>query len=93
LRTEREAIERAVQQFREIAGDGPPQPAATKSSPASPELNQQILGEYKFLRVELESIWTQNYSTLNFMLALIGLIITAAYGQKSEEIAGSPLRG
>lgn len=35
------------------------------------------LEEYKFLRTELEAIWTQTYATLNFVLAFLAIVIGA----------------
>lgn len=92
LRAEREALERAVGELRGIAGDGPPQPQPVVTSPSVDyEANQQRLEEYKFLRVELEAIWSQTYSTLNFILAVIGLIITAAYGTRGDPVVLLPM--
>jgi hypothetical protein len=80
-----EVVEQVVERLREIAGDELSQPADTRSA-GDHELYQQILEEYKFLRVELEAIWGQTYSTLNFMLAAIGLMIAAAYGQYGDPL-------
>jgi len=49
------------------------------------------LEEYKFLRTELEAIWNQTYSTLNFMLAAVGLMVAAGYGQGGDPLILLPM--
>jgi hypothetical protein len=42
------------------------------------EKNRERLEEYKFLRTELQSIWTQSYTAINIMLVGVGVLIAAA---------------
>jgi hypothetical protein len=74
LHAERAAIEQATAKLHE-----------TSSSIADNELNQQRVEEYKFLRVELESIWDQTYTTINLILVIVGVIFAAAFNSGSGD--------
>jgi hypothetical protein len=62
--------------------------------PVGDDLNEkriaQRLEEYKFLREELHSIGAEVHSVFNFMLALIGLIVAAAYNTKGDSLVLLP---
>ncbi len=51
------------------------------------DANDQLIEEYKFLRIELEAIWGQSYTTINFILALVGFIASSAYSGFSSSFA------
>lgn len=91
MHAEREAFERTLVQLHDVIGSTPQTSALEAASLATdPELAQR-LEEYKFLRVELEAIWVQGYSTLNFMLAVVGLIVTAAYNTHGDPLVLLPM--
>lgn len=45
------------------------------------QTRKEQLEEYKFLRTEIEAIWSQTYTTLNFLLAFIGLVVAAVFSK------------
>src|SRR5262245_22555374 len=44
----------------------------------------QCMDEYRFLRTEMEAIWNQTYTTLNFFVAFIGVIIGAVFARNIQ---------
>jgi hypothetical protein len=91
LRNEREALERSLADLRRLLGAHSSQPVAQKRvSPSGDLYGERLyaerLEEYKFLRVELDKIWEQTYTTMNFMFVAIGIIITAAFSQYGDAL-------
>jgi hypothetical protein len=63
---------------------------ADRRNPTDDEV-RQCLEEYKFLRTELEAIWSQTYTTLNFMLGVVGVLAVAAYGPYGRPLILLPI--
>jgi hypothetical protein len=90
LRKEREELERTVLSLRGVLGSdsGPLKPLS--STQDNRTKRAEILEEYKFLRVELDKIWEQTYTTMNFMFVAIGLCISAGLSQYGEPLIMLP---
>ena len=43
------------------------------------------LEEYKFLRTEIEAIWSQTYTSLNFILVLVGVVVAAVFSKEIDK--------
>ncbi len=50
------------------------------------EQMRQRIEEYKMLRTEIESIWGQAYQTLNFLLAFVGLVLSATLSKEMSKV-------
>ncbi len=90
LKTEREALERVVVGLREVIGSTSSPPSPVKLSCRSRDEYLEMLDEYKFLRVELENIWGQTYTTMNFVFTAIGLVGGVAFSQFGDPIVLLP---
>lgn len=65
--------------------------AGAAKAEAECTLHQERLEEYKFLRTEIESIWNQTYTTVNFTLAAMGILIATAFSQFGEPVVNLPM--
>ena len=72
--------------LHELLGGGSLQPTSATHMEKSRDRYLERLEEYKFLRVELDAIWEQTYTTMNFMFVAIGVMITAAFSQYGDAL-------
>lgn len=84
LHQELRTIRQSVVQIQESLDAHPLQSLPATPSDKSPHGEDkptqrylERLDEYKFLRVELDKIWEQTYTTMNFMFSAIGVMIGA----------------
>ena len=86
LRSEREALERSITGLQELLGRDSLQPTSAPHPDKSRDRYLERLEEYKFLRVELDAIWGQTYTTMNFMFVALGVMITAAFSAYGDAL-------
>jgi hypothetical protein len=55
-----------------------------KTQSDTDQTTAQRIEEYRFLRTEIEAVWSQTYTTLNFLLAFIAIVLAPTF---SKDIA------
>jgi hypothetical protein len=91
LRLEREALQCVHRELRELIVGASPRSIARTRELADIERHEERLEEYRFLREELKSVWSQCDTILTFTLAAVGATIIAAFSGRGDPIYLLPL--